>query len=184
MTDPVTDAPDAVPSSLLDRARAAYRSRTSAATNDVPVLADPDTGRPLLWLRLGVPEEAQVSLVRQMLLDQGSGRRATSAVDHARFVGACVRGLGEEDPDVRGQVITVRTAAGDDVAWVPWVAQATGMPCASPEQAIIALFTVADREGGPPRLDAQRLAEVSDLHRVAVLADTASARDEATDPGA
>jgi hypothetical protein len=178
-----TTAPAA--GSLLERARKAYQERTAKPTNDVPVLADTETGEPFVWIRLGIPSEAQTSIVRQMMLDQGAGRQATSATDHARFLGACVQSLGELG-DVNGEqkVVPVKNAAGTVEPWVPFVAQVTGTPCGSPEQAIVALFTVNDEDGGPPRLDAQRLAEVSDAHRMAVLSDTQAARAKATDPGA
>jgi hypothetical protein len=180
-----TTTPAPAGSSLLERARVAYQQRTAKPTNDVPVLADIETGQPIMWLRLGIPSEAQTSIVRQMLLDKGAGRDATSAVDHAKFVGACVQSLGElGDVDGEQKVVAVKNAADIVEPWVPFVAQVTGMPCASPEQAVIALFTVQDDDGGPPRLDAQRLAEVSDSHRMAVLSDTQSARKQATDPGA
>jgi hypothetical protein len=187
VSGPEDTEPGAAPAggSLLDRARSAYKQRTAKPTNDVPVLADPDTGKPIMWLRLGIPNEAQTSIVRQMLLDQGAGRQATSAVDHARFVGACVQSLGELDTEdgEAPKVVAVKNAAGTVEPWVPFAAQVTEMPCASPEQAVIALFTVQDEDGGPPRLDTQRLAEVSDAHRMAVLSDTQTAREQATNPG-
>lgn len=183
--DPSTDVQAApVGGSLLERARAAYRQRTSAAANNVPVIADPDTDETIMWLRLGVPEEAQVTMVRQMLLDQAAGRTATSVEDHARFVAACVRGLGEQDPHSPGKVVPVRTAAGAEVSWVPFVADMTGRTCSSPEEAVVALFTAPDTPGGVPRVDAQALAEVADMHRTLVMARTQQARKTATDPGA
>jgi hypothetical protein len=167
-----------VAASLLERAQAAYKAKKAAPTNDIPVLADPQTSETLMYLRLGIPKDAQLSLARQAIMGQGSG--APDVDDHARFLGACVHALGV--PGSTGKVESLKTPAGGEVSWVPYVAQITGIPVASPAQAIVALFTIPGQDGGPPIIDTQRLAEVSDMHRVAALADAGTAADEVTDP--